>query len=206
MSNEFQRSHFQSNTVVCSTHFCRAKTSLHEAWEGFRLPGKFRDPWWVLVTMTLLVFFHPKILRESSGKYMCSNLLTLKMLSTNSFTLTFMVLVVDWLVGLLVGCGRGRNCGCLCLLSLSFVCFFVNYCMFCFVLSGCSLACLGFFVGWLLSLFLRKIRSPKCKQWQTMSNTFLPKTPSFVSARRRRTHELDWKTQRLCGTSLRNFD
>lgn len=100
-------------------------------------------------------FFSRKILRESSGKYMCSNLLTLKMLSTNSFTLTFMVLVVDWLVGLLVGCGRGRNCGCLCLLSLSFVCFFC-YCMFCFVLSGCSLACLGFFVGWLLSLFFKK--------------------------------------------------
>lgn len=136
-------------------------------------------------------FFSRKILRESSGKYMCSNLLTLKMLSTNSFTLTFMVLVVDWLVGLLVGCGRGRNCGCLCLLSLSFVCFFC-YCMFCFVLSGCSLAWVSLLVG-CCRYFLRKIRSPKCKIAYnlTMSNTFLPKTPSFLSARRRRTHELD---------------
>ena len=123
---------------------------------------------------------------------MCSNLLTLKMLSTNSFTLTFMVLVVDWLVGLLVGCGRGRNCGCLCLLSLSFVCFFC-YCMFCFVLSGCSLACLGFFVGWLLSLFFKKDKISEVQKMAynlTMSNTFLPKTASFLSARRR-THELD---------------
>ena len=82
---------------------------------------------------------------------MCSNLLTLKMLSTNSFTLTFMVLVVDWLVGLLVGCGRGRNCGCLCLLSrsLSFVCLFFLFCMFlfCFVWL---FACLLGFLCWLV--------------------------------------------------------
>ena len=116
----------------------------------FDFPGSFviRGEFW---SQWRFLFFSPKILRESLGTYMCSNLLTLKMLSTNSFTLTFMVLVVDWLVGLLVGCGRGRNCGCLRLLSrsLSFVCLFFLFCMFlfCFVWL---FACLLGFLCWLV--------------------------------------------------------
>jgi len=70
-----------------------------------------------------------------------------------------MLLVVEWLVGLLVGllvgCGRGRNCGCLCLLSrsLSLVCFFVLYVLFCFVRL---FACLLGFLRWLVVVVIFK--------------------------------------------------